>query len=89
MKDNNILSWVCSCLTIFTGIAAEDIIRVILLVLGCLSALVSLAYNIYCWYNKAKKDGKIDSDEVKELNDIMSKGIDDIKSLTDKEDKKQ
>lgn len=89
MKDNNLISWICSGFTILTGLAVEDIIRVILLVLGCVSALVSLSYNIYCWYQKAKKDGKIDKEEIKELNDVINKGIDDVKTLTDinKEDK--
>lgn len=89
MKNNNLISWICSGFTILTSLGFEDIIRVILLVLGCVSALVSLAYNIYCWYKKAKKDGKIDKDEIKELNDVINKGIDDVKTLTDnnKEDK--
>lgn len=82
MKDNNILSWVTSGITILTGIVAEDVIRVVLLVIGVISALVSLAYNIYVWWHKAKADGKIDKDEVDELKQIIDN------HLPNKEDKK-
>ena len=89
MKDNNAVSWLTSAVTILTGIAAEDVIRIVLLVIGCVSALVSLAFNIYCWYKKAKADGKIDHKEVSELKDILDKGTDDIKSLVDNKENKQ
>lgn len=81
-SKNNALSWVCSGITFATGFAFEDIIRVVMLIIGCVSAIVSLAYNIYCWYTKAKADGKITADEVKELKDVVDKGISDIKDKT-------
>ena len=88
-NDNNALSWICSFVTIFTSMTLEDVVRIVMLIVGCISAIVSLGYNVYCWYRKAKKDGKIDMDEAKELKDIVDSGIDSIKSLTDnnKEDK--
>ena len=30
------------------------------------------------WYNKAKKDGKIDSEEIEELTKDISKGVNEI-----------
>lgn len=72
MKENNAVSWVCSGLTIVTGTLSQDILQIILLVLGVLSALVSLGFNIYVWYKKATRDGKIDSEEVDELEDIIN-----------------
>lgn len=86
MKDN-IISWVCSAVTILTGSVAEDVTRIILLVLGCLSAAVSLALNIWIWHKKAMKDGKIDEKEAKELKDIVEKGTQDIKDAVNKEEK--
>ena len=84
MKENNVLSWLCSGVTVLTSVAFEDIIRIVLLVLGVLSALVSLAYNIYCWYTKAKADGKIDADEVKELGHIIDSTTKTIDEVTHK-----
>lgn len=57
----------------------DEIFRIISLVLTIISALVVLAKNIYDWYIKAKKDGKIDAGETKDLIDIVDKGVNDIK----------
>lgn len=84
-KSNGV-SWLCSAVTFATGFAFEDFIRVVMLIIGLVSALISLAYNIYCWYNKAKKDGKITADEVKELKDIVNDTKDQINKFN-KEDK--
>lgn len=84
MKDNNALSWVCSAVTTVTSFAFEDFVRIILLVLGVISALVSLAYNIYSWYHKAKADGKIDSEEIEELGHIIDSGTKTIDEVTHK-----
>lgn len=83
---NNGVSWICSAVTLATGFAFEDFMRIVMLIIGCISALISLAYNIYCWYNKAKKDGKITADEVKELKDIVDDTKDQINQMN-KEDK--
>lgn len=82
MKDNNALSWVMSGITLITGLAAEDVVRLILLIVGLVSACVSLAFNIYCWWKKAKEDGKITADELKEGKDILDKGIEEINKYT-------
>jgi len=80
-SNNNILSWVCSGVTcILAGVSVEQVTNIILLIIGILSALVSLAYNIYVWYNKAKQDGKITKDEVKELKNEIDKTTDKIQN---------
>lgn len=71
MKDNNTLAWIGSVITVVTGSLSQDILQVILLVIGILSALFSLFVNIYTWYKRAKADGKIDAKEIKELKDIV------------------
>lgn len=73
MKDNA-LGWVGSAVTILTGSLSQDIMQVILLVIGICSALFSLFVNIYTWWKKAKQDGKITKEEIDELNDIINKG---------------
>lgn len=74
----NIVSWIGSGITLVTAVMASDVAQLILLIVGVVSACVSLAYNIYCWVIKAKADGKIDKEEVDELVDIIGKGADDI-----------
>lgn len=80
MKNNNILSWVCSGITIALSTQVTDILQIILAILGAISALISLAFNIYCWYKKATADGKIDKEEVDELVDIVKEGTEDGKT---------
>ena len=70
MKDNT-LGWVGSAVTILTGTLAQDIMQIILLVIGVASALFSLFVNIYTWWKKAKQDGKITQEEVDELKEIV------------------
>lgn len=57
----------------------DQIFKIISLVLTIISTAVVLARNIYEWYLKAKKDGKIDADEGKELIDIVDDGVNDLK----------
>lgn len=85
MKQNNIVSWLCSAFTTFLAVTCtEEVMRIILLVLGVISAVVSLLYNLYLWYKKAKSDGKVTKEEIEEAVDIIKQGVEDI----DKEVKK-
>ena len=79
--SDKISDGICLALQSFLTIAQTDeVFRIISLVLTIISALVVLARNIYEWYVKAKKDGKIDADEGKELIDIIEDSVDDIGS---------
>lgn len=64
----------------------DEIFKIISLVLTIITTTVLLARNIYEWYIKAKKDGKIDADEGKELIDIVDKGVNDLKDNIKKGD---
>lgn len=88
MKDNNVLSWICSGITTLIGATSvEEVSRVILLIIGIVSALVSLAFNIYCWYKKAKADGQITHEEITEGMKIVQDGIKKVQDETHKGDK--
>lgn len=50
-----------------TLIQTKEVFQVVSLIITCLSFAVSIAYTIYKWYKKAKADGKITVDEVKEV----------------------
>lgn len=71
MKDNNILSWITSGITLVTATATQDLTQLILLIVGIVSSAVSLAYTLWKWYRKAKADGKITADEIDEAADII------------------
>lgn len=87
MKDNNILSW---CLTgisgLFTWIQDNEIMQIISLCVTILSGVVSLAFNIYKWVKKAKKDGKITEEEIDELASLVEDGLNPLKDITNKKE---
>lgn len=64
----------------------DEIFKIISLILTIITTTIVLARNIYEWYIKAKKDGKIDVDEGKELIDIVDKGVNDLKDNIKKGD---
>lgn len=72
---------------ILTVTQTNETFRTISLILTIIATAVVLARNIYDWYIKAKRDGKIDKDEVKDLIDIVDKGVNDIKNEVDKNKK--
>ena len=61
---------------IFTAIQTDEVLRWISFGITILSALITIAYNIYKWWRKSKEDGKISMDEVDELVDIVKDGSD-------------
>lgn len=69
-------SWIC------TIAQTNEIFQFVMLILSILSTIFTLAYTLYRWYNKAKEDGKITSEEIEELRDDVSQIFRD-----DKEDK--
>ena len=76
MKDNllNILN--IGVQAIFTAIQTDEVLRRISFGITILSALITIAYNIYKWWRKSKEDGKISMNEVDELVDIVKDGSD-------------
>lgn len=60
---------------IFTAIQTNEFFQLISLILTCLATAISIAFTIFLWYKKAKLDGKITADEVKELTDEIKDNI--------------
>ena len=72
-------SWFGSSATIVLSFTqTKELLQIIQFIVGILCGLVTLAFTIYKWYNKAKRDGKITMDEVEELVDIVSDGLEDV-----------
>lgn len=81
MRDN-ITYGVCASIMAVCGITqTSELFQLIQVIMGVISALFAIAYTIYKWYNKAKADGKITKQEVKEL-------IDDIADVTKEKEEK-
>lgn len=84
-SDNNVVSWVGSGFAgIFTAVQVDDILKWVSLALTIISVLVSISYNLYKWYQRAKADGKITKEEVKEGVDIIRTGTDGFKDKLNK-----
>lgn len=69
----------------------ESIIGICLLVVNVVILVVrfgiKLVRKIIDWRNKAKEDGKISSEEIKDLVDIVEDSIDDVNDIKDYIDK--
>ena len=52
---------------VLTLAQTNELFQTIMLILSAISTLVTLAYTLYKWYNKAMADGKITKDEIQEL----------------------
>lgn len=78
MKQTPALSWIGSTVTgVLTYLSTVELKDLITWILTIISAGITIAYTLWAWYKKAKKDGKITSDEIDELVD----------KFKDKEDK--
>lgn len=74
--------------SLLTIVQTDEIFRIISLVLTIISAVVVLARNIYEWYIKAKKDGKITAEEIKQGTDIIIDGVEKVNNIIDENKKK-
>jgi len=70
-----------------TALQPNEVLQIISLIITIIGALVTTGFTLYSWWKKAKADGKIDKDEVKEAIDIIQDGAEDIKDALD--DKKK
>ena len=83
MKNNlnvifNSFAVICSL------IQTEHVFQIISLVLTRVSVLISLILSLKKWYNQAKSDGHIDSDEIDEALSEIDKATNEIKDPIDK-----
>lgn len=72
---------------IFTTVQSDEVFKIISLVLTCLSVALTITYRIWEWYKKAKKDGKIESEEIKNLADIMQEEKEKIDNMKKENEK--
>ena len=70
-----------------TALQTNDVLSTISLIITIIGGLITITMALVNWFYKAKKDGKIDKDEIKEGLDIIENGAKDIKN--DLDDKKK
>ena len=67
----------------------EHITAIICMIVGLLITITcSIVIPFIKWWRKAKEDGKIDEDEIKEGLEILEEGSDKIKEILDDKNKK-
>ena len=64
---------------ILTVAQTNEVFQLVELILSILTTLFILGINIYAWYKKSKKDGKIDEEELEELKNIVDDGVNELK----------
>lgn len=70
-----------------TATQVNETLQTISLIITIVGAIITyIIVPILAWYIKAKKDGKIDADEIKEGVEIIKDGTDKVKSASGKND---
>ena len=69
---------------ILTATQTKEVFEIISLALSILISILIIAGKIITWYKKAKEDGKITADELKEGVDIIKDGTQEIKEKVEK-----
>ena len=62
----------------------HEVLGIIVLIASLISTVLLTTLKVIDWYKKAKEDGKITADEVKEVVEVVKEGVDDIKDKADK-----
>lgn len=71
-----------------TGLQPNEVLQTISLILTIIGALITIIMGLVNWYKKVMEDNKITKEEYEEGVDIVKNGVEDIKEIIDKKDKK-
>ena len=87
MKNEVLLGGAGTALSaVGTALQVNDILQTISLVITIVGGLVSLVVvPLLTWYKNAKKDGKIDAEEIAEATKIAKDGIDELTKGNEKD----
>lgn len=70
-----------------TALQTSEVLQIISMIITILGGIVSLiVLPLLNWWKNAKKDGKIDEDEIKEGIEIVNNGVNIIKDNLDKKE---
>lgn len=65
-----------------TAIQPDVIFQYIQMALTILATLITIILGLRAWWKDAKKDGKIDKDEIEQGISIIQNGVENIKNTT-------
>ena len=71
-----------------TATQTKEIFEIISLVLSILISLIIIISKLIEWWKKAKSDGKITHEEIKEAQDIIEEGIENLQDIKKGEHRK-
>ena len=71
-----------------TALQPNEVLQTISLVVTILGGVITIIAALYTWYKNAKKDGKIDKEEIDEAVEIIQNGVNDVKQVIDDNKKK-
>lgn len=90
MKAECVGSTICTAVAgTSTAIQPNQVLQYIQLAITIIAGLISIILGLRAWWKDAKKDGKIDKDEVEDAIDIVMGGAKDIQDQIGKENKKK
>ena len=67
---------------VLTATMTKEVLQIIALICSILGTFIIAVTRIIDWYNRAKQDGKIDNNEIKELSKIVEEEKDKIEKET-------
>lgn len=70
-----------------TAMQTNEVLSTISLIITIAGGILTIVMALVNWFNKAKADGKIDKEEIKDAIDIIQEGGENIKNALD--DKKK
>ena len=73
---------------ILAFLQTNEVMQYIEFALGILTSIVLIAYRLWVWWIKAKEDGKITKEELKEGVNILMEGKEDVEHKIKKGDNK-
>lgn len=90
MKDEIITGTIGTIMgAVGTGTQTNSTLQTISLIITIIGGIITyIVVPILLWYNKAKKDGKIDKDEIREGIKTIKDGIDAVQQIADENNKK-
>lgn len=85
MGSKNVVGWGGTIVTnvagVMSAVSVDQIETIVLLVIGIVSASVSISYTLYKWYKEVMRDGKITFTEIKQGVDIVKDGVEKVENV--------
>ena len=90
MKAECIGSTICTAVAgTSTALQPNEVWQYIQMGITIIAGIISIILGLRAWWKDAKKDGKIDKEEADEAVKIVEDGLDTLKDITQKGERKQ